>query len=438
MANNNDFEMSNNQNSAYRMRPIFVVANLFAAIFLAILISSFDNMSVRGGGFSVYAGPSDGSGEQYDENGELIQGESSVILVATNTPTPASGSTQTPADSEATATVDSTSNQQVDVILPPITATILSVNCDPPAPGTWFDYEIQRGDSLGSIASQAGTTSLKLQEANCLETTGIKFGETILVPNKIVVVATTVPSACMAPPGDWQPYTVQRGNNVFRISTESGITKADLVKFNCLPSESVLFVGQTIYLPPTSPYLSNSGVGVVPVPTVQPAETAAPSATPAPTNTPLPTVTETVAATPTEEIVRPEETPTVVTPERPEETPTLTQTATAAPTELPPTEISTQIPTEVPTEAPTAEPTVVATPLPVDTATPIPTLAPTASPTEIPTEIPTEVPTQAPTAIPAITVIPTESPIPTETTAPVETAIPAPTEVPTEEPTVEA
>lgn len=416
MGNNRDF----NQKESFRMRPVFIVANLFIAIFLAIAISSFDNMSVRGGGFSVYAGPSDGSGEQLDENGEIIQGGSSVILVATNTPTSTPEISPTPsAESETVVTIQSENeNGGTDTILPPVTATT-EVVCVPP-PVSWYEYVIQRGDRLGDIANRAGTSIEALQQANCLPDTSINFGTILLVPNEIIDAITPFAFVCESPPAGWQPYTVQRGDNVFRISIGSGITRDELVKFNCLPSESVLVAGQIIYLPPNSTYLNGVGVGagVATATSISIVPTVVPTETPMPSVTAQPTATETLPSTPTEEPERPEETPTLVTPERPLETPVPTQEATTEPTEPP-----TAVPTLVPTVPPTIEPT------------PIPTDAPSPISTEIPTEIPTA--TNEPTAIPVATetLIPTA--VPTEPATPTGEPTISVTTEPTEEPTPE-
>ncbi|MEJ2151159.1 MAG: LysM peptidoglycan-binding domain-containing protein, partial [Chloroflexota bacterium] len=56
---------------------------------------------------------------------------------------------------------------------------------------------------------------------------------------------------CAVPSG-WVPYTVQSGDNLFRVGLRYGETVGDLFDANCL-SGAVLEVGDVLYVPPVTP-----------------------------------------------------------------------------------------------------------------------------------------------------------------------------------------
>jgi LysM repeat protein len=57
--------------------------------------------------------------------------------------------------------------------------------------------------------------------------------------------------SCAVPSG-WVPYTVQPGDNLFRVGLRYGETVGDLFDANCL-SGATLEVGETLYVPPVTP-----------------------------------------------------------------------------------------------------------------------------------------------------------------------------------------
>ncbi len=85
---------------------------------------------------------------------------------------------------------------------------------------------------------------------------------------------TAIPTPCL-PPASWVPYTVQPGENLFRIALRYGMTAQALQEANCLSSAGEIRSGQTLYVPY---YVSPTPTRCVPrrdwVPyTVQPGET---------------------------------------------------------------------------------------------------------------------------------------------------------------------
>ncbi len=55
--------------------------------------------------------------------------------------------------------------------------------------------------------------------------------------------------ACAVPAG-WQPYAIQSGDNLFRLSIRAGISTTELQQANCIPNAASIRTGQVIYVPP--------------------------------------------------------------------------------------------------------------------------------------------------------------------------------------------
>jgi LysM repeat protein len=132
-------------------------------------------------------------------------------------------------------------------------------------------YTVQPGDTLYSIACRYGTTVDAIAQANgILNPAYIRVGQVLCIPG----LAPPLPS------GGY--YTVQRGDNLYRIALRFGTTYWALAAANNLPNPNYIYPGQTLlvsgYVPPSPP-----PIVVLPV---QPA----PTPTPTPTPTPIPQV----------------------------------------------------------------------------------------------------------------------------------------------------
>jgi len=138
------------------------------------------------------------------------------------------------------------------------------------SPGVY--YTVQRGDTLYSIARRYGTTVTAIAQVNgILNPAYIRVGQVLLIP--------TGPAA-PPPPLTGGYYTVQRGDNLYRIALRFGTTCQAIAAANNLWNPNYIYVGQRLlipgYAPPPPP--------PPPVPTVKP--TVRPTATPTPTPTP--------------------------------------------------------------------------------------------------------------------------------------------------------
>ena len=157
--------------------------------------------------------------------------------------------------------------------------------CAPP-PAGWIQISITAGDTVYSIAQRYRTTTEILSAANCLSSLELLAGSALLVP-PVPATVTVIP--CGPPIGWVRAYTVQPGDNLFRISISYGITVPQLQRANCMGSSITIFAGQRLWVPnvPTR----TPGVTIVPnfptaTNTSQPIVT-----TEVPTFTEMPTVT---------------------------------------------------------------------------------------------------------------------------------------------------
>ena len=93
----------------------------------------------------------------------------------------------TPAAPTATATATATATT-ISTVRPSLPACVVQ----PPA--GWSQYQIQRGDTLFSLARSTGTTVATVMQVNCLSSDRINYGTTIYLPARPVATATVTPS----------------------------------------------------------------------------------------------------------------------------------------------------------------------------------------------------------------------------------------------------
>lgn len=117
-------------------------------------------------------------------------------------------------------------------------------------------YIIQPGDTLGRIATRAGSTVNEIMSMNSITNPNrISPGQEIFLPCDENETQATAPdptedeSAVSAPPVSGQSYTVQRGDSLFTIAQRFGTTVADLTAANNLTNPNNLQVGQTLIIP---------------------------------------------------------------------------------------------------------------------------------------------------------------------------------------------
>jgi len=144
------------------------------------------------------------------------------------------------------------------------------VVCNPPA--GWLQIIVSANDTLYSIAERYKTTTDNLNAGNCLNNTAPAAGSPLFVPP--VPTVTVIP--CGPYPGWIKGYSVQPGDNLYRISLLYRTTVAQLQTANCMGSSTTIFTGQRLFVPnvPTS----TPGITVIP-------NTNTPTTIPSPTET---------------------------------------------------------------------------------------------------------------------------------------------------------
>ena len=184
----------------------------------------------------------------------MSEGNISNVLAPIPTLVPTLSPTLKPA---ATATVTLTPTPSLSptsalTLTPSLTASLppSPTNCPPPV--GWLPYVVQPGDTFALIATRYATTSVVLEQANCLQATGLNAGLVIYVPPIVIPKPTKIPISCGAPSG-WIVYIVQPGDTLFHLSISYGITVADLQRANCLGSSDLIHTGQRLYVPPWAP-----------------------------------------------------------------------------------------------------------------------------------------------------------------------------------------
>lgn len=101
-------------------------------------------------------------------------------------------------------------------------------------------YVVQRGDSLYSIAQKYNTTVQALKSANNLTSNTLQIGQKLILPDSEEII---IPN-----PSNYTVYTVKRGDTLYKIATEYGITPEDIIDFNKLNTQN-LVIGQQLLIP---------------------------------------------------------------------------------------------------------------------------------------------------------------------------------------------
>jgi len=96
-------------------------------------------------------------------------------------------------------------------------------------------YEVQRGDTLYSIANKYGLTVEELKEANNLDTNILSIGQLLNIPTKEEASSNNT-------------YTVKKGDTLYSIAREFNTTVDEIKRINNLIS-NLLSIGQELKLP---------------------------------------------------------------------------------------------------------------------------------------------------------------------------------------------
>jgi LysM repeat protein len=121
--------------------------------------------------------------------------------------------------------------------------------CTPPS--GWFQIIVAVNDTIYTLAQRYKISEDALKNGNCLPSYELQAGALLYVPP---IVATAPPIVC-GPPSTWvRAYTVQPGDNLFRISLLYRTSVPQLQSANCMGSATLIYTGQRLWVPnvPTS------------------------------------------------------------------------------------------------------------------------------------------------------------------------------------------
>lgn len=131
----------------------------------------------------------------------------------------------------------------------------------PTTPVTGNAYMVQPGDTLLTIAVRHGVNANQLAAANGLAwNSWVYVGQRLIIPG--TATTTPAPGTSVAPGGS--SYTVQAGDNLFRIALRHGISTAALKAANGLSSDLV-YVGQRLIIPGAGSGTPNTPITPSPV-----------------------------------------------------------------------------------------------------------------------------------------------------------------------------
>jgi len=130
--------------------------------------------------------------------------------------------------------------------------------------GSGTTYKVQKGDTLSGIARKHGVPlSVLLKENNLALSTIIRVGQNLTIPSDFASpLASPVPTR-LVPPGA-TTHTVEKGENLSRISAIYGVSVSDIMEWNGLSNPGMIRAGQSLIVSQSSsPLLSPVGGDVI-------------------------------------------------------------------------------------------------------------------------------------------------------------------------------
>lgn len=224
--------------------------------------------------------------ERRQKYGPLILGGAAIILVVvgillifmwtrgakfsfgpadTATPTLTATNTLPPPTETATATL-----QPTETATPTETFT--------PTPSAPFDYVVQSGDTLTTIAENFGVDYVAIMLLNNLNYESLLYvGDTLTIPNPDMGIPTATPLPTNLLSGAVIDYFVLPGDSIQTIADEFLSTTARIISANELEDDETIYPGQILKVPI---YIVVPTFGPSATPTLDETATPEPSLTP--------------------------------------------------------------------------------------------------------------------------------------------------------------
>lgn len=164
--------------------------------------------------------------EQPVEDSELVEESADVVVVDDATTEP------TEQTVEETAATSTTETAAADTECPK-------------------EHVVQPGENLFRIGLQYGLSWVTLAQYNGITNpNNIAAGQTIQIPCE---GATLPPVQPTPPPENVTYYTVQRGDNLFRIGLQFGVSWVEIAEANGIVNPNNIYAGQVLKIPTSAP-----------------------------------------------------------------------------------------------------------------------------------------------------------------------------------------
>lgn len=107
-------------------------------------------------------------------------------------------------------------------------------------------YTVVAGDTLFSISKRHGCTVADLKAWNSLPSEEVSVGQLL----RVSAATTDMPVTFSPPSINYKKRTVRKGETLYRIATENGMTEAELAKLNGIGPPYTVFPGQELTIIP--------------------------------------------------------------------------------------------------------------------------------------------------------------------------------------------
>ncbi|MCL2726816.1 MAG: LysM peptidoglycan-binding domain-containing protein [Bacteroidales bacterium] len=123
-----------------------------------------------------------------------------------------------------------------------------------PANSTKITHEVKSGETLGLIAQKYRVSTANLQSWNNIKGTTIRVGQKLTVYTQNAPastnVTTTAAATASASNASFQWYTIKKGDTLWSIASNHGVSLNDLMALNGLNRDSKIIVGNRLKIKP--------------------------------------------------------------------------------------------------------------------------------------------------------------------------------------------
>ncbi len=139
---------------------------------------------------------------------------------------------------------------------PVATATPTATSATPAptaTPTSGVTHTVQRGETLGSIARQYGTTFSAIATANNLANPNLIYvGQQLTIPGATAPATNPTAVPTSAPATSTATYTVKSGDTLANIARQYGSTTTAIATANGITNINLIYAGQTLTIPGTT------------------------------------------------------------------------------------------------------------------------------------------------------------------------------------------